>query len=388
MKIAYLDCSSGISGDMFIGALVGAGVPLSHIRRELSRIPLPPFRLSARPVLRGGVSAIHVSVGPGKEVSVARKWRDVRRIIRAAQVERAVKDDAYRLFERLFELEAEVHGQRMEDAHLHELGAVDCLVDVFSVLIGLRYLGIGRVYSSPVNLGHGSVRTEHGMLTVPAPVTAELMRDAEVYSAGSPMERTTPTGALLLWGVSEGFGPLPAMRLTKTGCGAGRADDPERPNVLRVLVGESVRGETVSPPVFLVEANIDDMNPQFYDHVFDVLFACGALDVYLTPVIMKKQRPAIKLSALVDASSLESLTAAVLRETSSIGVRYCRYERVLLKREQVRVMTEFGRVTFKRVFTAEMGERMIPEYDDCKSIARKRGLPIRDVYERLLRVGR
>lgn len=380
MKIAYLDCSSGISGDMLLGALVDAGVSLRHIRNELAKIPLSGYSITSRKVSRSGIAATKVDVKFLRNDGVARKWKDVERIISRSKLDSLVKNKGYRMFERLFEAEAAVHGKKPDHIHLHELGAVDCMVDVFGALIGMKHLGIEKLFSSPVNLGSGMVKTEHGALPIPAPATLRLLSRAEVYGDGSGFELSTPTGALILSSLCEAYGPIPSMRLTAVGHGAGTRDVPTRPNVARLIIGETPGGET-HDEVFLVETNIDDMNPQWYDHVVGLLFRAGALDVYLTSIFMKKQRPGIMLSILTREQNLQAVSETVLRETTSIGVRFCRYGRMILPRETVIVRTRYGKVRFKKIYYDGKTKRMIPEYEDCKRIAMRRGVPIGKIIE-------
>ncbi|MGE5892557.1 MAG: nickel pincer cofactor biosynthesis protein LarC [bacterium] len=380
MKIAYLDCSSGISGDMLLGALVDAGVSLRHIRNELAKIPLSGYSITSRKVSRSGIAATKVDVKVLRNAGVARKWKDVERIISRSKLDSLVKNKGYRMFERLFEAEAAVHGKKPDHIHLHELGAVDCMVDVFGALIGMKHLGIEKLFSSPVNLGSGMVKTEHGALPIPAPATLRLLSRAEVYGDGSGFELSTPTGALILSSLCEAYGPIPSMRLTAVGHGAGTRDVPTRPNVARLIIGETPGGET-HDEIFLVETNIDDMNPQWYDHVVGLLFRAGALDVYLTSIFMKKQRPGIMLSILTREQNLQAVSETVLRETTSIGVRFCRYGRMILPRETVIVRTRYGKVRFKKIYYDGKTKRMIPEYEDCKRIAMRRGVPIGKIIE-------
>jgi uncharacterized protein (TIGR00299 family) protein len=387
MKIAYLDCSSGISGDMFVGALLDAGVPLSYLQNELSKLPVKGYALKKRRVRRCGIRAAKFDViidkGSGEK---PKKWRDVQRIIRASDMGKDIREKGLVLFRRLFEAEAKVHGKKAGDIHLHELGAVDCMVDVFGALVGVNYLGIEKLYASPVNLGSGVVKMKHGSFPVPSPATLELLRGLTVYTTSSGFELTTPTGALLVSHLCEGTGEMPPMKVKGVGYGAGSRDDASRPNVARMTLGEMEKKRT-SDDVVLVETNIDDMNPQFYGHVMDLLFQAGALDVFMTSVFMKKNRPGIKLSALVYEKTRDRIVDLILSETTSIGVRFCKYGRVALLRESVKIKTRFGTVTFKKIFRDGRLVKMYPEYDDCSMIARRNRIPIGAVLEELVREG-
>ncbi len=382
MKIAYLDCSSGISGDMFIGALVDAGVPLKHLEQELFKIPLKGYTLKKKSVKRCGIKAVKVDVEISGRTVKAKKWSDVQRIIKSSKLDKDIKESGLTLFKKLFDVEAKVHGKRAETTDLHELGAVDCIVDIFSVLIGLKYLGIEKIYSSPINVGSGSVQIEHGVMPVPAPATLALLKKAEIYGTGSRDELTTPTGALLISQLADGFGEMPGMMVTDYGYGAGSMDLKSMPNVLRIVTGETREGELYEE-IYVVETNIDDMNPQFYHHVMKRLFRVGALDVFLTNVIMKKQRPGIKLTVLVTEDLLEGAMDIILKETTTIGVRFSKWGRIALKRESEIKMTEFGKVKFKKVFNDKDILRIYPEYDDCRKIAKKTGIPVHEIYDTL-----
>lgn len=331
MKIAYFDCCSGISGDMCLGALVDAGVSLQDIARRLNEIPIKGYMLTAKKARRGGIAATKVDVilkqGKSGRHHEIRRWKDISRIIRTSSLPEGIKKKGHEMFRSLFEAEARVHGESLVKVHLHELSAIDCIVDVFGTLIGLSLLGVDTVYSSPVNLGGGFVKTAHGTLPVPAPATAEILRNACVYSSGVSFELTTPTGAIILKSVSKGFGGMPYFQPKTIGVGAGGRDLDNIPNVLRIFIGE-MHGKPTDGAVYVIETNIDDMNPQIYEYLIDELFSRGALDVYLTQMIMKKTRPAVKLSVLCDRDKKDDLIGIILKESTSIGVRYFEAQRL------------------------------------------------------------
>ncbi|GAB4390908.1 MAG: nickel pincer cofactor biosynthesis protein LarC [Thermodesulfovibrionales bacterium] len=381
MKTAYLDCFSGISGDMCLGALLDAGVPARHLRKELEKLPVKGIRISARTVARAGLRATQVRVG-GPSRPPLRRLRDVASVIRKSALSPEIKARGLAIFETLFEAEARAHGQDARLTHLHELGAVDCMVDVMGTLICLERLGVGRVLASPVNLGWGEVETAHGTYPVPAPATAEILRGAPVYSSGTPYELTTPTGAAILRGTAEGFCGLPLMSVEAAGLGAGATDVPGRPNVLRVFIGEAP--EAPAGEVAVMETNIDDMNPEIYGHVMERLFAEGALDVHLTQVIMKKGRPGVKLTVLCDEGRRLALAGVLLSETTSIGVRFWRAERSVLERETRTVETEYGRIRLKEARLGGRALRAAPEYEDCRKAALKHGVTVLEVYRAAL----
>jgi uncharacterized protein (TIGR00299 family) protein len=409
LKIAYFDCFSGISGDMCLGALVDAGVLLEKLKKELKKIPIEGYEIHAKKVKRAGIAATKVDVirkVKSKEQR-AKRWEDIEKIIYKSSISQGTKEKGLKVFKGLFEAEAKVHGEKFNNIHLHELGAVDCIVDVFGTIIGLDILGVKKVYSSPINLGGGSVKTKHGILPVPAPATAEILGGVPVYSTDILFELTTPTGAAILKELSSGFGGLPPMNITNTGSGAGNRDFKHKPNILRLFVG-NLRDKNVPPidrllignppsPSFskvgmgglldgtitVIEANIDDMNPQVYEYVMEKLFKEGALDVFLTQILMKKGRPGIKLSVLSKVADRELLIKTILRETTTIGLRFYEVSRVVLQRETKLVNTEFGKV---RVKFSRFGNEIMkatPEYEDCKRIAKKLKMPLIEVMDRI-----
>lgn len=392
MKIAYFDCFSGISGDMCLGALVDAGVSLAEIEKRLKGIPIKGYALVAKKVRRSGIAATKVDViikgnsGPqpqnqsGNSQTGNRKWNDISRIIRASKLSEEIRHKGHEIFRNLFEAEAKAHGEALAKVHLHELASADCIVDIFGTLIGLSLLKVEAVYSSSVNLGSGSVKTAHGTLPVPAPATAEILKNTLVYSSNVPYELTTPTGAIILKSLSKGFGPIPCFKYEKAGVGAGGRDIKNRPNILRIFIGE-MNSRSHDEAVTVIETNIDDMNPQIYEYIIDELFRIGALDVYLTQIIMKKTRPAVKLSVLCDRDKREDLINTIFKETTSIGVRYFETQRVTMDREIREFPSRYGKV---RVKTSGCGRHMVkssPEFEDCKKIAKETFRPLREIID-------
>ncbi|MBI5633032.1 MAG: nickel pincer cofactor biosynthesis protein LarC [Nitrospirae bacterium] len=381
MKVAYFDCFSGISGDMCLGAVVDAGVPLKVIEKGLKKLKLRGYRLREQKVLRAGIAATKVDVeltARGAEHG-ARKWKDIQQIIRESALPEDIKKQGLQLFRNLFEAEAKVHGGLIEKTHLHELGCVDCLADIFGTLVGLSYLGIAKIYSSPVNLGSGSTQTSHGIMPVPAPATAELLKGVPCYSSGLAFEMTTPTGAVLLKTLSSGFGSMPLFRPETIGTGAGNRDPEERPNILRILVGQAddaIQDETIT----VIETNIDDMNPQLYEYVMDRLFDAGALDIFLTQVLMKKSRPGVLLTVLCNNEQKSGLINIILKETTTIGVRFYEAGRVTMNREIKQIQTRYGKVRVKKSSGGSL-VKITPEYEDCKRIARNSGLSLLEVMD-------
>jgi uncharacterized protein (TIGR00299 family) protein len=388
LKIAYFDCSAGISGDMCLGALVDAGVPLKEIEKGLKGLPVKGYRLETREVKRAGIAATKVDVVIRQSAisgqQSEKRWKDIKKTIKDSSLPERIKQRGLRTFKRLFEAEGRVHGNEYTRTHLHELGAVDCIVDIFGTLIGLDILGIERVYSSALNLGKGSVMTEHGTLPVPAPATAEILKGVPVYSSDVPFELTTPTGAALVRELAQNYGHIPMMKIEHTGYGAGQKDIPGLPNTLRILLGEDIllRNTEPDPGVSIIETSIDDMNPQCYEYVMERLFSSGALDVYLTQVIMKKGRPGVLLTVLCGEDRKEDIIDLLFKETTTIGVRFYEVARRVLKREIRRVKTESGTMRVKVSKRLDGTPKFSPEYEDCKRIAEQHKIPLIEVMKR------
>jgi uncharacterized protein (TIGR00299 family) protein len=396
MKIAYFDCSAGISGDMCLGALVDAGVSLSKLRSCLKKIPITGYRLSERKVRRNGIAATKVDViltepkghshhdHAHHHKTPARKWTDVKKLIASSTLEDSIKRKGLAIFRHLFEAEAAVHGESVDHVHLHELGAVDCIVDIFGTLIGLEMLGVEKVFSSPVNTGQGTVNTAHGLLPIPAPATLELLKGCQFYSSGINFELTTPTGAAILSGLVEAFGPLPGISAERTGYGAGNREIADIPNAFRLIIGENLSVKDSSSSysgdrVIVLETNIDDMNPQYYEGIIDKLLKAGALDVFLENISMKKSRPAIKITAIIRDLDIDKVTDILFSETTTIGVRYYSAERRILNREIIKVKTSFGAMRFKVSRHNGKIVTVTPEYEDLRAISDKTNIPVKEI---------
>ena len=381
MKIAYFDCFSGISGDMVLGGLVDAGCNLSQLETELRRIPIPNWKISAEKVTRKGLAATRVRV-ESSEHHHHRSLSTIRQLITESGLSARVSERASEIFQRLGEVEAHVHGVPIEQIHFHEVGAVDAIVDIVGAAIGFELLGVEDFACSPLNVGSGRVDTQHGILPVPAPATAELLCGAPTYSTGILRELVTPTGAAVASTLASHFGAQPAMRVGAIGYGAGTADLDEQPNVLRLLVGESLLQQAGDPhdeTIVALETNLDDMNPQLFGYFMERALEAGALDVFSTPAQMKKNRPGQLLTVLCEPDKCELLTELIFRETTTLGVRRSSLQRRTLHREIVSVDTPRGRI---RVKVARLnGQTLIalPEYEDCQQIAAEHGLPLKQV---------
>jgi uncharacterized protein (TIGR00299 family) protein len=385
-KIAYFDCFAGISGDMCLGALVDAGVDISDIKRDLKKLPIQNYILASKKVLRSGISATKVDViiqntEARKQKTENKKWKDIEKIIKTSQLSEKIKQKGLHIFKKLFEAEARVHGEPFDKVHLHELGGIDCLVDIFGALIGLDILGIEKIYVSSINLGSGSVKTDHGMLPVPAPATAELLKGYPVYSSEIPFELTTPTGAAIISGINADPYSLSKITIEKIGYGAGNKDIANMPNTLRILIGKEANAESSEEFVTVIETNIDDMNPQFYEYVMEMLFKAGAHDVFLENIMMKKGRPAVKLTVISDESDIDKISSILFQETTTIGLRFYKAHRKTLDRKIKKIKTKYGDVRIKVSTSKGNIVNISPEYEDLKAIAKKTNTPLKKVAE-------
>jgi uncharacterized protein (TIGR00299 family) protein len=377
MKIAYFDCFSGISGDMILGALVDAGLELEALRAELARLNLPGWAVEGSRVSRGGITATRVEVKVSAE-QPERHLSQIVDILSGGQLDAEVAEKAIGIFSRLAEVESGIHGIEPSQVHFHEVGAADALIDVVGTVAGLKLLGVEQVFASAVRLGKGFVQCRHGTLPVPVPATLALLKGVPVERSEVPAELVTPTGAALITGLAEGFGSAPPMTLEQIGRGAGGRDLKELPNLLRVFIGRTGAG-CERDQAILLETNIDDMNPELYGSLVEILLGEGALDAYLMPVVMKKGRPAVILSVLASEEKAERLTEMIFGHTTTLGVRIHRVNRIKLPRRIGWVKTSWGKLRVK-VATFQGRERISPEFEDCSRVARDHDLPLWQVY--------
>ncbi len=378
MKIAYFDCFSGVSGDMILGSLIDAGLDPEALKKAVSGIPLSGYELSAEKVMKNGIAGTRFNIITS-EAGKERHLSDILALINSSSLSEKAKRSAGDIFRLIGGIEAEIHGTSIEKIHFHEIGAVDSIIDIAGVCAAFDLMGIGAVCCSRINVGSGFVKTDHGMLPVPAPATAKILAGATVYSSGIEAELTTPTGAAIMKYFSKSFGPLPDMTIRSVGYGAGMKDLPV-PNLLRVYIGEDDAREGYDTVISL-ETNIDDMNPEFYQHVFERLLDAGALDVFATPIIMKKGRPGTLLTVLVRDERREALMEILFAETTTAGVRAGRLERTVLDREMRRVKTRFGEITVKVLSREGRVVTVSPEYEECRKIAGERQVPLKEVYD-------
>ncbi|MBT8339222.1 MAG: nickel pincer cofactor biosynthesis protein LarC [Desulfatitalea sp.] len=386
MSVAYFDCFSGISGDMTLGALVHLGVPVDWLASNLRRLPLDGFELVAERVKVNGIEATKVRVTTA-ETHHHRDVNAIAGLINRSPLSNGVKAHALRVFDTLAEAEAKIHGCDKASIHFHEVGAVDAIVDIVGSCLALERLGVTQVVSSALPLGRGMVRCAHGVLPVPAPAVLELLQGVPVYGGDAEKEMVTPTGASILMGSNACFGALPEVRIRKVGYGAGTHQLKGRPNLLRIVLGEPVtaRDDEAGPRLIMVETCIDDMNPELFGYLMETLFADGALDVYWTPVQMKKNRPGTLVSVLCPPARRSVVVDRLLAETTTLGVRHYEVRRTALVRETVQAASAFGQVEMKRIRGADGSDRLVPEYEICRQIAKREGLALRQVYETLLK---
>jgi len=376
-RLVYFDCANGASGDMLLGALVDAGVPIEALQDDLGRLALEGVTLEMGRVRRAGLEATQVRVR-AEGAQPHRHLRHIRELIAQSGLDPSVRERSTALFERLAEVEAGVHGTTPDRIHFHEVGAADSIADIVLGVSGLARLGADRFAASSLNVGTGEVDMAHGRFPVPAPATARLVSGVPVHGAGEG-ELLTPTGALLVTAYATSFGPLPAMRLERIGYGAGTRDPKGRPNVLRLLIGEA-QGHAGDETVLVLECELDDMSPELLAPLLERLLGAGALDAYLTPVLMKKGRPGQLVSVVAPPSRREAVEELLFSETTTLGVRSREWERRILERESVPVETPWGSV---RVKLGRRGDRLYnasPEFEDCRRLAAESGTPLKEVW--------
>ncbi len=380
----HFDCFSGISGDMTLGALVDVGLSPRVLRQGLKALPVSGYRLKVSKVRRGAIHATKVDVVISKVAGKRRSWTQIRRLLSTSRLPPQVKKQALAVFERLATAEGKVHGQDPAVVSFHEVGAIDALVDIVGGLLGCHELGVKTVSASAVNVGSGTINGTHGVLPVPGPAVAEMAKGYPIYSQGPAMELTTPTGMALLTTLTQNVDRLPPLMPGTVGYGAGTANPPDWPNVLRVFLATPASTDSFdADQVIQLETNIDDMNPQLYDTVMERLFENGALDVCMTPTIMKRNRPGIILTVLAHPEHAGMLTQLLFRETTTLGVRSQLISRTTLPRSMQTIRLPQGRVRVKTIRVGKAVQHR-PEFQDCQAIAQKTGMPVQKIIERVM----
>ncbi len=379
MRIAYFDCFSGASGDMILGSLIDSGLNAQGLRDVLKKVPIPSVQLNVQKVLKKGISATQVRVTGKKEKKSFRTLNEILNLVEKSRLDEEVKKKSKEVFERIASVESKIHQKPMREIHFHELSGLDSIVDIVGSIWGFHQMGIDRLYVSKVNVGSGFVKCEHGILPVPAPATLALMKGKPIYSSGVERELLTPTGAALLTSLGSEFGDMPPMRVEKVGHGAGR-DDLPHPNVLRLITGTALHHSGMEK-VMVIETNIDDMNPQFYDYVIENLLAMEVMEVFLTPILMKKNRPGTLLTVICSSEKIPSVTEFLLKETTTLGLRWHEEERSRAEREILILKTRYGKIRFKLARWEGSTVNLSPEYEDCKQLALKKKVPLKEVFE-------
>lgn len=389
MKVLYIDAFSGISGDMTVGALLSLGLPFDHLRAELSKLALDGYDISAAPRLVHGIEATKFDVHlhehghhhEHEHEHEHRAYRGIRAMIEGSGLSAGIKNRALAIFAELAKAEGKVHAVPPDEVRFHEVGAIDSIVDIVGAAIGLEYIGAQRIVVSSLPLGSGLVRSQHGPIPVPGPATTELLRGFVTRPGDGEGELVTPTGAAIVAAMATQEAPT-GLKIDKVGYGAGERSLADRPNILRLVLGQ--RDAAEGDEIVVLETNIDDYNPELYEYVVERLLQAGARDVYLTPVQMKKGRPGVVLSVLCAAGDREALGGIVLSETSAIGLRYYPAQRMVLEREVREVTTVYGPIRVKVARAPDGHENLAPEYDDCKRVATEKKVPIKVVYQAAL----
>ena len=385
MKIAYFDCFSGISGDMTVGALLDAGLKIDTLEKELKKLGLSGYQLEVNKVVKKGISATQFKVKI-KEEGVHRRFKDILDILEKSKLDEEVKKETEKIFFNIAQAESKIHRKDIDKIHFHEIGGLDSIIDITSAVIGIKTLGIEEIHSSALPVGKGFVKCAHGVIPVPAPATLELLKNIPIYSGGIEGEMITPTGAGIISTLAKSFGERPLMKIERTGYGAGEKEF-TIPNILRVSIGEKILKDEnlkdgyLSDEAVLIESNIDDMSPEFYDYIMEKLFSQGALDVFLTPIQMKKNRPAHMLSIIVYEQNLKEILEVLFSESTTLGVRIREVKRLRLVQQNFITDTKYGKIKVKVGIFKEEIKNIAPEYEDCKKMAKQHKVPLKEVYD-------
>lgn len=379
MRIAYLDCFSGISGDMMIGALIDAGFPIEELRKALQSLPLEGYTLEATREERSHLFGTRFKVNVSAKSHPHRRFSDIKDLIRAGTLSPSVRDKSIAIFESIAVEEGKIHGCPAEEVHFHEVGAVDSIVDIVGSVLGMEYLGIDSAFASSLPLGSGFVDTSHGRIPLPAPATVALLKGIPVHDSGLKEELVTPTGAALVKGLARSFGSLPAMAIENVGYGVGSRTLADRPNLLRILIGQE-QGAANEETVVILESNLDDTNPEWLGFLMERLFEAGALDVVFSPGYMKKNRPAVLVQVVAKPHDKDRLMGLLFSESTTLGVRFHHIQRRILERSSTEIDSPWGSMKVKKVFRPDGSFQLLPEFEECRRIAKEKGLPLKDIY--------
>ena len=378
MEIAYFDCFSGISGDMILGSLIDLGLDIEYLKNEFKKINLSGYEINAEKIKKRDISCIKVNITV-KDKQKHRSLKEINALIDKSELNPEVKKKSKDIFLKLAKAESKVHNIDIDKIHFHEIGAIDSILDIIGAVIGLDKLNLKKIYCSTIPVGRGFVKSAHGKLPIPAPATSELLKGIPTYSTKVEGELVTPTGAAIITSLTNNFGEMPLMKIEKIGYGAGKSDF-DHPNLLRIFIGESL-DKYDTDTVNVIETNIDDMNPEYYEVVFEKLLKNGALDVYLTNIQMKKNRPGIKLSIISPLEITNELTDIIFNETTTFGLRIYKTNRKKLFVEKEKVETKYGEITIKIGKTKDEIKLISPEYENCKKLAQENNVSLKEIYE-------
>lgn len=380
MKTAYIDCFSGISGDMFLGALIDAGLPIEEVKQALRTLPIDHYSLDAKKEMRNGLSGTRFTVRQERNAHHShRGLREIREMIQRGMLSDNVKERSLKIFEAIALEEGKIHGCTADEIHFHEIGAIDSIIDIVGTCFGIEFLGIGFISSSRLPMGSGFIESEHGRIPLPAPATIALLKGVPVYDSGLEVELVTPTGAALVKEFSGSFGQMPPMTIESVGYGAGSRVLTDRPNLLRIIIGKGEAEETVETVVVL-DANLDDTNPEWLGFMMDRLFEAGALDVAFLPIQMKKNRPGVQIQIIGRPQQRDELLNIIFSESTTLGIRYHYSQRKVLERTRMEIESPWGKIEVKKVTGPDGAPVIYPEYDVCRKVAKEKNLPIREVY--------
>lgn len=384
MRVLCYDCFSGISGDMNLGAMLDLGIEESYLKSELDKLNLRGWEIKVEKAQRHGIHGTKVTVKQTMHEHAHRHLSDIEKIIDGSSLGGDVKELSMKIFRKIAVAEAKVHGIPVEEVHFHEVGAIDSIVDITGAAICFAALKPDAVFVSEIELGSGFVKCDHGNLPVPAPATAEIVKGMPVRTGGVGFEATTPTGAAILSALGTEFGSTQAVKITRTGYGVGHKEHPDIPNLLRVSLGETASNSATGHKALLIESNIDDMNPEFYDHISERLFKAGASDVYFSQIIMKKGRPGVVLKVICETGIEDAVKDIIFKESTTLGIRIFEFRKETLAREFGKISTVYGEITIKKSFYENLPVSVKPEYEDCKRIASEKGIPVKEVYNHVM----
>lgn len=384
MKIIGYDCFSGISGDMNLGAMIDLGVDTKYLIDELNKLNLPGWELLVQKDQRHGITGTKVTVNQTRHEHAHRHLSDIEKIIKDSTLDSKTKELSGKIFMKIAQAEAKVHGISIDNVHFHEVGAIDSIIDVVGAAICFNALNVDAVHVSTVELGGGFVKCDHGKLPVPAPATAEIIKGIPVKKDGIDFEATTPTGAAILATLGTDFNPDLAIRIEKTGYGVGQKEHHDVPNLLRVFLGETIANPGAGHDALHLECNIDDMNPEFFDYISDRLFKAGASDVFFSNIIMKKGRPGILLNVICETELSDTVKNIIFTESTSLGIRTFPFRKDTLVRKFETIQSVYGELTVKRSYYNGKEVSCKPEYEDCKHVAAEKGIPVKEVYNNIM----